>query len=127
MPATITAFSAWSWTKQTGIRATPDAIISVRHRASVPHSIFIGTVFFGCLMHCEDDLGEPDAFHDSEECVVSWFTRDELRSFDKEEFFEHHRDIFLLYDGWLNSNAGQDIASTKDGWLHSSLFFFSDV
>ncbi|CAJ0594543.1 unnamed protein product [Cylicocyclus nassatus] len=113
--------------EQTGIRATPDAIISVKHRAALPHSIYIGTFFFSCLMHTEEDADKQDASHHSHEYVASWFTRDELRSFDIKDFFEQHRNIFLQYDEWLKSSTGQDTAFTKDGWRFHHCSFFSEV
>ncbi|CAJ0594544.1 unnamed protein product [Cylicocyclus nassatus] len=111
--------------EETGVHAIPEAIISLSHKAALHYSN-TGTFFFCCLMHSKDgeEQNEPEHPH---EYVVSWFTREELRSLDKEEFFDHHRDIFVEYDKWMDSNADKPFAASNNGWKISSLFLFSNV
>ncbi|CAJ0594538.1 unnamed protein product [Cylicocyclus nassatus] len=112
--------------EETGVRAIPDAIISLRHKAALPYSN-IGTFFFGCLMHSKDGHEERDPPFYPEGYLVSWFTRRELRGLGEEDFFHHHRDLFLEYDKWLSANADQPFVTSDHGWHISPLFMFSTV
>ncbi|KHJ81782.1 hydrolase, NUDIX family, partial [Oesophagostomum dentatum] len=87
--------------EETGVTAQPDAIISLRHKVS-KFNTDIGTYFFICLMHIDEEEEVKLA-----SCVIPeffeawWFTREELRMLDTKHFFYHHREVFVAYDDWL--------------------------
>ncbi|EYB92289.1 hypothetical protein Y032_0195g1462 [Ancylostoma ceylanicum] len=115
--------------EETGVNAEPQAIIALQHKVA-KHYSHVGTMFFHCLMRVNYDSGDEQA-----ELAVApqgfstwWFTREELREMEPDQFHHHHRKIFMAYDSWLNSGRSTETFSTlEDGSIISHMFFFSSA
>ncbi|ETN78617.1 hydrolase, NUDIX family [Necator americanus] len=114
--------------EETGINAEPKAVIAVRHKVATFTS-GNGTLFFFCLMYANDEQVKeirekpPKEFFD-----LWWFSRDELRTLNPSQFFLHHREVFEVYDRWLESNGDSDLYYTMNNKSHiSHMCLFSSV
>ncbi|EYB95700.1 hypothetical protein Y032_0156g3097 [Ancylostoma ceylanicum] len=115
--------------EETGVTAEPRAIIALNHKVATSSS-HVGTLFFCCLMRVNNDNGEeqaelvlaPDGFS------ARWFTREELRELEPDNFSRCHRKVFMAYDSWLNSGGAIETFSTmQNGATTSKMFFFEST
>ncbi|KAK6011503.1 hydrolase, NUDIX family, partial [Ostertagia ostertagi] len=112
--------------EETGIIARAESVISLRQRRRTEYQGACG-FFFVCLMKYIEDASVSLAETLADDIIaMKWFTRDDIKSLPKPEFFDHHRTIWNAYEKSLeNSNPEDLMTEAGDRNVTSKLFNFS--
>uniref|UniRef100_A0A7I5EEV6 Nudix hydrolase domain-containing protein n=1 Tax=Haemonchus contortus TaxID=6289 RepID=A0A7I5EEV6_HAECO len=111
--------------EETGVVAKGEAVISLRQRL---HTEYTGSCgfFFLCLMKYIRDANVGRVETVSDEIVdVRWFTRDEINSMKRHEFFDHHRNVWQAYLKTLEDVGGEELFEATEKDVTSKMFNFA--
>ncbi|VDO86753.1 unnamed protein product [Heligmosomoides polygyrus] len=104
--------------EKTGVVAEAKTIIGVNHQNRVEYGCVSG-LFFVCLMkYVEHDT---NAVVSDDIIDIRWFTRDELRAMDNQDFFAPHQHVFTDYEKWIRAGI---VSETGDVNVDMFSYFF---